>query len=198
MAVNIIETVKEPTKIFHTVDEFNTFYSKNKEKMDQQTTHILNKLYHIDGYHITKVRAHEGLSLKKWEGPRYIKNDDMPKLQIAVSAAEQLAQMNETLSEHENQIRSLYKKASSFSPDDIDQMNDQIAMIMDQIEPIKVIPKLMKDVDLLTKDVIQLKATLTKEVKQLRAALDGLTKEVNQLRTALDGLIKYVNETIAE
>jgi hypothetical protein len=174
MAVNIIETVKEPAKIFHTVDEFNTFYAKNKEKMDKQTTHILNKLYQIDGYHITKVRAHEGLSLKKWDGPRYLIYDDIPKLQMALSTSEQIDQIHETLNEHERMLRGLAnKKSSGPSEDDIDEINDQIAMIMVQIEHVKVIPKLMKDVDL-------------------------LTKELAQFRVKMNETIKYVNETLGE
>jgi hypothetical protein len=165
MTVNIIETVKEPVKVFHSVDEFNTYYAKNKEKMDLQTTQILNKLYRIDGYHITKVRAHDGLSLKKWDGPRYIKNDDIPKLQIALSTAEQIEQMNDILNDHENQLRilaSLSKKSSGPSEEDFDE---QIATILNQIEPVKVIPKLMKDVDFLTKEVNQIKITLDKLIK---------------------------------
>lgn len=41
-------------KVFNSVDEFNLYYTKNKEEMDNSTTQKLNKMYKITGYRITK------------------------------------------------------------------------------------------------------------------------------------------------
>lgn len=63
MSIKIIEPISKYIKEFDTVDEFNLFYTKNKEEIDNITTHKLNKLYHIKGYRITKIK--NVLMLKK-------------------------------------------------------------------------------------------------------------------------------------
>lgn len=65
MEVKIIEPIRNYTKEFNTPDEFNIWYSKNKDTIDSLTTHKLNKMYHINGYRITKIKG--TLCLKKWE-----------------------------------------------------------------------------------------------------------------------------------
>ena len=64
MDLKVIEPIKNYIKEFKTVDEFNLWYSKNKEEVDSLTTHKLNKMYHIEGYRITKIKG--VLMLKKW------------------------------------------------------------------------------------------------------------------------------------
>lgn len=65
MDVKIIEPIKNYLKEFNNPDEFNLFYSKNKSDIDACTTHKLNKMYHIPGYRITKIKG--VLMLKKWD-----------------------------------------------------------------------------------------------------------------------------------
>ena len=67
MTLNIIEPIKSAIKEFHTADEFNAYYQLHKEEIDKTTTHKLNKLYHIDGYRITKIK--NVLMLKKANEP---------------------------------------------------------------------------------------------------------------------------------
>ena len=57
MDLKIIEPIKNHLKEFKTVDEFNLYYSKNKEEIDSMTTHKLNKMYFINGYRITKIKG---------------------------------------------------------------------------------------------------------------------------------------------
>lgn len=64
MDLKIIEPIKNHLKEFKTVDEFNLYYSKNKEEIDSMTTHKLNKMYFINGYRITKIKGK--LCLKKY------------------------------------------------------------------------------------------------------------------------------------
>ena len=59
------EPIKTYLKEFSSPDEFNLFYAKNKADIDSQTTHKLNKMYHIKGYRITKIK--NVLMLKKWD-----------------------------------------------------------------------------------------------------------------------------------
>ena len=64
MELKIIEPISKYIKEFNTPEEFNLFYTKNKEEIDNLTTHKLNKMYHIFGYRITKIKG--VLMLKKW------------------------------------------------------------------------------------------------------------------------------------
>ena len=57
MEVKVIETIKNYLKEFNTPVEFNLWYAKNKDEVDKLTTHKLNKMYHIVGYRITKIKG---------------------------------------------------------------------------------------------------------------------------------------------
>lgn len=63
MDVKVIGPIKEYLKTFSNPDEFNLWYAKNKDEIDNITTHKLNKMYYIDGYRITKIKG--VLCLKK-------------------------------------------------------------------------------------------------------------------------------------
>ena len=63
MDLKIIKPVEKYLKEFESPEEFNVFHAKNKDEIDSQTTHKLNKTYHIKGYVITKIKGE--LCLKK-------------------------------------------------------------------------------------------------------------------------------------
>ena len=63
MDLRIIQPVNGYIKEFESPEEFNVFYAKNKDEIDSQTTHMLNKKYHIKGLVITKIKGE--LCLKK-------------------------------------------------------------------------------------------------------------------------------------
>ena len=65
MDIKVIGPIKEYLKMFNGPDDFNMWYAKNKDEVDKLTTHKLNKMYHIDGYRITKIKGI--LCLKKDE-----------------------------------------------------------------------------------------------------------------------------------
>ena len=72
MDLKVIEPIKTFLKEFDSPDEFNLFYAKNKADIDSSTTHKLNKMYHIKGYRITKIK--NVLMLKKWDDKRSKEN----------------------------------------------------------------------------------------------------------------------------
>lgn len=76
MDVKVIEPIKNYLKEFNSPDEFNLFYSKNKSEIDAFTTHKLNKMYHIIGYRITKIKG--VLMLKKWDESKNMKTQPPP------------------------------------------------------------------------------------------------------------------------
>ena len=80
MDLKVIEPIKNYLKEFKTVDEFNLYYSKNKNEIDSMTTHKLNKMYHIDGYRITKIKGK--LCLKKWEKKDKESNNENDHLEM--------------------------------------------------------------------------------------------------------------------
>ena len=63
MTLRIIEPIRDYLKVFNSPDEFNIWYTKNKDEVDSLTTNRLNKLYKIKGYRITKIKG--TLMLKK-------------------------------------------------------------------------------------------------------------------------------------
>ncbi|KAK8881864.1 hypothetical protein M9Y10_044500 [Tritrichomonas musculus] len=87
MDLKVIEPIKTYLKEFETPDEFNLYYAKNKTDFDSQTTHKLNKLYHIKGYRITKIK--NVLMLKKWDDEHHSKeniNDKIEEINNEISS----------------------------------------------------------------------------------------------------------------
>ncbi len=99
--LKIIEPIRKYSKEFNTPDEFNLWYSKHKREVDSMTTHKLNKLYHINGYRITKIKG--TLMLKRFEKkeePKQEKNTEheIEKLRDAVNSI--IAYLNSTQESH--------------------------------------------------------------------------------------------------
>lgn len=84
MDVKIIEPIKHFIKEFNTPEEFNMWYKMNSEDMDKLTTHKLNKLYHITGYRITKIKGELMLKEDKKIKDEEIKSDDLPSKIISL------------------------------------------------------------------------------------------------------------------
>lgn len=102
MDLKVIEPIKNYLKEFKTVDEFNLWYSKNKEEVDKLTTHKLNKMYKIDGYRITKIKG--VLMLKKW----------VEKDEKEIGKASPRTDAIEELRNEINEIRNTVNKIISF------------------------------------------------------------------------------------
>ena len=75
MELKILEPIKHYLKEFNTPEEFNIFYLNNKEELDSQTTHKLNKKYHVLGYRITKIKG--VLMLKKWNDKKVKEEEEV-------------------------------------------------------------------------------------------------------------------------
>lgn len=103
MDLKVIEPIKNYLKEFKTVDEFNLWYSKNKEEVDKLTTHKLNKMYKIDGYRITKIKG--VLMLKKW-----VEKDEKEIVSKASLRTESIEELRNEI----NEIRNTVNKIISF------------------------------------------------------------------------------------
>lgn len=73
MDLKILEPIQNYLKEFNSPEEFNAFYIKNKDEIDLLTTHKLNKMYHIPGYRITRIKNE--LMLKKWIDKKEIEKE---------------------------------------------------------------------------------------------------------------------------
>ena len=90
--IKILQPITNYIKEFDSPDEFNLFYNKHKEEIDSTTTHKLNKLYHIRGYRITKIK--DVLMLKKHEEKKHEeKKEEEPEMNVQ----DEIRQMKETI-----------------------------------------------------------------------------------------------------
>ncbi len=65
MSLTIIEQARRPIKTFENVEEFMKYYDKHKQRIDEQTTHALNKYYIINGYRLTRIKGNLKLKERK-------------------------------------------------------------------------------------------------------------------------------------
>ena len=95
--IKILQPITNYIKEFDSPDEFNLFYNKHKEEIDSTTTHKLNKLYHIKGYRITKIK--DVLMLKKHEEKaEYVKKHEEKHVEEPeMNVQEEIHQMKETI-----------------------------------------------------------------------------------------------------
>ena len=92
MDLKIIKPVEKYLQEFESPEEFNVFYAKNKDEVDSQTTHKLNKQYHIKGYVITKIKGE--LCLKK---PWIKKNNDQSSTVDFIGLESRVKRLEETV-----------------------------------------------------------------------------------------------------
>ena len=76
MNLKVINEIRDETKIFKTVEEFDIYYSKHKDEMNNHTTQYLNRVYKIDTndgeYRITKKNCKK-VDGKITDGEIYLK-----------------------------------------------------------------------------------------------------------------------------
>ncbi len=103
--LKIIEPIKNYLKEFETVDEFNLYYAKHKDEIDELTTHKLNKMYHINGYRITKIKGI--LMLKKWDSENKTKNN---------ANNQEIEEIKETVNSIINFLKNTFHEQTIVSP----------------------------------------------------------------------------------
>ena len=108
MDLKILEPIKNYLKEFNTPEEFNNFYSLNKDELNKLTTHKLNKMYHIKGYRITKIKNE--LMLKKWDDSKVKSNEEFVSLNDIEEIKEDIKKIKATVN---NIIEFINTKLSS-------------------------------------------------------------------------------------
>ena len=108
MDLKILEPIKNYLKEFNTPEEFNNFYSLNKDELNKLTTHKLNKMYHVKGYRITKIKGE--LCLKKWDDSKVKLNEEFVSVNDIEEIREDIKKIKATVN---NIIEFINTKISS-------------------------------------------------------------------------------------
>ena len=103
MEVKILEPIRSYIKEFNSPVEFNIWYSKNKDDIDKLTTHKLNKMYHIIGYRITKIK-----------GELMLKEDKKIDKECTIESSEDLYEKILTMETEINNIKETVNKLIEF------------------------------------------------------------------------------------
>ena len=125
MEITILGKDLNVLKNFNTIDDFNKYYTKHKEEMDQLTTKKLNKLYKIDGYRISKkdTRDKEG---HLQQGTICLKKLIEPKIDIH-ELQKQLEELKSKLQIQEQKLKNQDQK--------INIITDRFNELIDKLQP---------------------------------------------------------------
>jgi uncharacterized coiled-coil protein SlyX len=143
-------------------------------------------MYTIPGYHITRIKSVPGLSLKKWLGPRYIKNENMTVFQQCAELINTVNNLEETVSNQGEEFRlfmdefndiiksigddisSAMRKCDSLSADRKQQesLSEMVTSLKKQVDSYVTYPKLREHVKEIDKD-------LDKMQEQLKTLFDA-------------------------
>ena len=135
MDIKILEPIKNYLKEFNSIDEFNNFYTLNKEELDKMTTHKLNKMYHIKGYRITKIK--NVLMLKKWDETSNPQDNLLNTQKELSTTQDNLLNTQKDISNMRDELLNTQKEMKSLKNNTLN-LNDEIKDINDDIKKIKL------------------------------------------------------------
>lgn len=95
MDVKVIEPITHYIKEFDSPNDFDSWYKSHQEEMDKLTTHKLNKMYHINGYRVTRIKG--VLSLKKAPKATKPKEDDSETEQRFIAIENEISDMSDDI-----------------------------------------------------------------------------------------------------
>ena len=138
MNLKVINEIRDETKIFKTVEEFDIYYSKHKDEMNTHTTQYLNKVYKIDTndgeYRITKKNCKK-VDGKITDGDIYLKkvktklNEDDNLTSLRFTSIEASVESNKTSI---NQLKTDIEQLTLTVDDIKDKLNKVIQFINSQ------------------------------------------------------------------
>lgn len=105
MDVKIIEPITHYIKEFDTPNDFDSWYKSHQEELDKLTTHKLNKMYHINGYRITRIKG--VLSLKKASRKECVITDNSENEQRFIAIENEISDMSEDIKNIKNALQSI-------------------------------------------------------------------------------------------
>ena len=182
MDVKIIEPIRNYLKEFNSTDEFNAFYSMHKDEMDALTTHKLNKMYHVNGYRITKIKGE--LMLKRWENKR----DEEEHLKQEISQAStratevndyvrnELAKKVDDLSSFRQEMQIISQNQSKYNQD-VNQLKQELKQ------------ELTKN----TQDIARLTISQQTQTNHLQDQIDDLLLDIKKIKVSINDIIDFLN-----
>ena len=106
--IPLIKPIKEAYE-FENEEEFNTFYQEHKSEFEHLTTHKLNKMYHIPGFKITRIK--NVISLKNIPESRITANMKIEELTVKIDKImKHINKMSDTI----NKIIDTYQKGQKY------------------------------------------------------------------------------------
>ena len=182
MDVKIIEPIRNYLKEFNSTDEFNAFYSMHKDEMDALTTHKLNKMYHVNGYRITKIKGE--LMLKRWENKR----DEEEHLKQEISQAStratevndyvrnELAKKVDDLSSFRQEMQIIAQNQSKYNQD-VNQLKQELT------------GELTKN----SQDIARLTISQQTQTHHLQDQIDDLLLDIKKIKVSINDIIDFLN-----
>ena len=182
MDVKIIEPIRNYLKEFNSTEEFNAFYSMHKDEMDALTTHKLNKMYHVNGYRITKIKGE--LMLKRWENKR----DEEEHLKQEISQAStratevndyvrnELAKKVDDLSSFRQEMQIIAQNQSKYNQD-VNQLKQELKQ------------ELTKN----SQDIARLTISQQTQTHHLQDQIDDLLLDIKKIKVSINDIIDFLN-----
>lgn len=183
MSVKIIEPIKNYLKEFNTPEEFNNFYSVNKDALNELTTHKLNKMYHVKGYRITKIKNE--LMLKRW--------DDSPHEEPKFTPIDKF-------NAHEERISSLQKELE-MSKSQLTEMknenpNKQLQELKGEMQRYNMH---INNIISLDSKVSKIESSINKydtEINKYETEINNIKDDIKKIKGTITDMIKFINENL--
>lgn len=201
MSVKIIEPIRNYLKEFNTPEEFNNFYLVNKDALNQLTTHKLNKMYHVKGYRITKIKNE--LMLKRWdegskeEEPKFASIDKVNSQEERLSSSQKeleslKGQLQQMRNENPNrQLQELKMELSKF-----DNINSKIERLESNIHKINMLENSVSKINMLESSINKIEK-YDKNLQEIKDEQDKIKEDIKKIKGTITDMIKFINENLS-
>ena len=135
--------------------------------MDALTTHKLNKMYHVNGYRITKIKGE--LMLKRWDNKKDEEEQLKQEISQASTRATELAKRVDDLSSYRQEMKIIAENQSKYNQD---------------------VNKIKEDV---TQQISQISITQQSQFRKLQDQIDDLNIDLKKIKGTINDIIDYLN-----
>lgn len=181
MDIKIIEPIKNYLKEFNSIEEFNNFYSLNKDELNQMTTHKLNKMYNVKGYRITKIKGE--LMLKKWDENNKRDEEELLFDKLTKNAEE----MNNRFNKNTEEINNRFNKNTEEINDRFNKNTEEINL---NISKIKIttdekLKKYQEEINGIKNDI----SNLNDEILEIK-------DDIKKIKLTMNDVINFINNNL--
>lgn len=175
MSVKIIEPIRNYLKEFNSPEEFNNFYSVNKDALNQLTTHKLNKMYHVKGYRITKIKNE--LMLKRWDDSS---KEEEPKF----ASIDKVNSQEERLSSSQKELENLKGQLQEMRNQNPNRQIQELKMELSKYENIN-------------SKIEKLENNFNKNIEDIKEEQNKIKEDIKKIKGTITDMIKFINENLS-